>query len=196
MKNIILRIAGTFGSGKTTAVREFLNDYPSETLKNSTTGKIMGYKVNAYLAGIRQPIYIIGKYDNVCGGCDAINTQDEAAERILKAHLYGHVIYEGALVSASGLNGAVTKAIHPTGCDVYAFLDTPQDLCIERVKGRRTTAGNEKPFDPKNLIDKFESVVNCYKNLKTAGDYDVRLIDHTKIHPQLVDIIKGFENAK
>ena len=28
MKHIILRVAGTFGSGKTTAMREFLNGYP------------------------------------------------------------------------------------------------------------------------------------------------------------------------
>lgn len=195
MKHIILRVAGTFGSGKTTSVRKFITDYPSEELTNSTTGKIMGYKVNLYLEGVKTPLFIIGKYDNVCGGCDAINTQDEAADRILKAHKFGHVLYEGALVSASGLNGAVTKAVHPTGCDVYAFLDTPQELCIERVKGRRAAAGNEKPFDPKNLIDKFESVVNCYKNLKNAGDYDVRLIDHTDAHNQLFKIIKGYENA-
>ena len=192
MKHIILRIAGTFGSGKTTAMRGFFN-YPHTVLMSGK--KIAGYQVDASSAGISEPIFVVGKYDNTCGGTDAIKTQAEIAEKILKAHPHGHVLYEGALVSASGLAGQVTQAIHPTGCDVYAFLDTPQDLCVERVKGRRLAAGNDKEFDPKNLIDKFESVVNCYKNLRKEGTYDVRLIDYTDPHPKLVEIIKEYENA-
>lgn len=193
MKHIILRIAGTFGSGKTTAVREFLNGYPGEVF--TKRGKIMGYKVKLNEAGIQTPAYIVGKYDNTCGGTDAIKTQAEIAEKILKAHPYGHVLYEGALVSASGLAGQVTQAVHHTGCDVYAFLDTPLEVCIERVKKRRLDAGNEKEFDPKNLEDKFQSVINCYRNLRAEGTYDVRLIDHTRPHEQLLDIIREYENA-
>lgn len=191
MKHAILRIAGTFGSGKTTAARQFM-EYPTTELQRG--GKIQGYHVDANTASITQPIYIIGKYDNVCGGTDAIKTQADVAERILLAHPHGHVVYEGALVSASGLAGAVTQAVHPTECDVYAFLDTPLETCIERVKQRRKTAGNDKEFDPVNLVDKFKSVVNCYKNLKAAG-YDVRLIDHTDPHPQLIGILQEFEHA-
>ncbi len=192
MTHAILRVAGTFGSGKTTAVREFLDRYPTRELTNLNGKKALGYEVT--VPGL-SPIFVIGSYHNICGGCDGVPTQDEIAERILKAAQYGHVLYEGALVSASGLNGAVTKAIHPTGRDVYAFLDTPQDTCIERVKVRRVRAGNEKPFDPKNLIQKFDSVVGCYKNLRAEGSYDVRLIDHTDIHPQLLAIFQEFENA-
>jgi hypothetical protein len=192
MKHIILRIAGTFGSGKTTSVRQFLNNY--ETTVLTSKDKIVGYSVNAKMVGINETIFVLGKYDNVCGGTDAMKTQDEIATRILQAHPAGHVLYEGALVSASGLNGAVTKAVHETGCDVYAFLDTPQDLCIERVLGRRAAAGNDKEFDPKNLIQKYDSVIGCYKNLKNAG-YDVRLIDHRSPHAQLVEIIRSYENA-
>jgi hypothetical protein len=191
MKHIILRIAGTFGSGKTTAMREFFN-YPTETLISGS--KIAGYKVDASSVGITQPIFVVGKYDNTCGGTDAIKTQAEIAEKILKAHPLGHVLYEGALVSASGLAGQVTQATHPTECDVYAFLDTPKNLCVERVKGRRLVAGNEKEFNPKNLIQKFDSVVNCYKNLRAEGSFDTRLIDHTNPHPQLLELIKEYEN--
>ena len=192
MKNCILRVSGTFGSGKTTAAREFLK-YPHEALRTSDSNKIQGYRIE--VPGLNTDVYLLGSYENVCGGVDGIPTQAEIAERALKAHPHGHVIMEGALLSGSGLNGAVTKAIHPTGCDVYTFLDTPQDECITRVKIRRATAGNEKPFDPVNLIKKFESVVACYKNLKAEGSYDVRLVDHTNIHPALLDILKEFENA-
>jgi hypothetical protein len=187
MRNVILRISGTFGSGKTTAVRQFL-DYSAEALMSKD--KIAGYRVG--VPALRTPIYVIGKYDNVCGGTDAIKTQAEIAQRVLKAHPLGHVLYEGALVSNSGLGGQVTQAVQPTGCAVYAFMNTPLELCIERVKQRRLTAGNEKPFDPKNLVEKFHSVVNCYKNLRNAG-YNVRLIDHADPHPQLMTIFEEFE---
>jgi thymidylate kinase len=192
MKHIILRIAGTFGSGKTTAMRDFLNGYPSETLTSGS--KIAGYRLDLSQAGISQPAFVVGKYDNTCGGTDAIKTQAEIAEKILKAHPLGHVLYEGALVSASGLSGQVTQAVHATGCDVYTFLDTPLETCIERVKQRRADAGNDKEFDPKNLEDKFKSVINCYKNLRREG-YDVRLIDHTAPHATLLEVIREYENA-
>ncbi len=193
MKHIILRIAGTFGSGKTTAVRTFLNSYPCQTIMGAK--KILGYCLDLNEAGVRAPVYVVGKYDNTCGGTDAISTQAEIAEKVIKAHALGHVIYEGALVSSSGLSGQVTQAVHGTGCDVYAFLDTPQELCIERVKARRLAAGNTKEFDPKNLIDKFISVNRCYHNLRNEGSFDVRLIDHTEPHSALLDIIREYENA-
>ena len=192
MKHCILRISGTFGSGKTTAARGFLK-YPHQELRAADGKKIKGYKID--VPGLTAPMFLLGSYHNTCGGCDGVPTQDEIAELALKAHPHGHVLMEGALLSGSGLNGAVTKAVHATGCDVYTFLDTPQDECITRVKIRRAAAGNEKPFDPINLVKKFESVVACYKNLKAEGSYDVRLIDHTDIHPQLLTILKEFENA-
>ena len=193
MANIILRLSGTFGSGKTTAVRRFINDYPHSILKKDD--KIMGYGINCKVVGINNPIYIIGKYDNVCGGTDSMPTQLAIAERILEAHKYGHVLYEGALVSASGLGGKVTQMTEETGCTVYAFLDTPQDKCIDRVIGRRKEAGNEKEFNPKNLIDKFKSVSNCRKNL-TDADLTVVDISHIDTHPPLLKIIKDFENDR
>ncbi len=193
MKHVILRIAGTFGSGKTTAVREFLNSYPCQTLKDAR-GKILGYRLDLSEAGIKAPLFVIGKYDNTCGGTDAISTQAEIAERIIKAHPHGHVIYEGALVSGAGLAGQVTQAVRDTGCDVYVFLNTPQDVCIERVIGRRKAAGNDKEFNPKNLILKFASVVSTYKTFKREG-LNTHLVDYTNINPALMDIIREFDNA-
>jgi len=191
MPNVILRLSGTFGSGKTTAVRQFIEDYPSETLMNN--GKIMGYCVDLTSLGVNRALYIVGKYDNVCGGTDAISTQLEVAERIMKAHTLGHVLYEGALVSASGLGGKVTQITEETGCTVYAFLDTPEDKCIHRVINRRLTAGNTKEFNPKNLVAKFEGVTACRRHVTEAG-FRVVDIDHMNAHSPLVNIIKGFEN--
>lgn len=191
MRSIILRVCGTFGSGKTTAVRQFINDYPSMVMQ--ANNKIMGYCVDLYKCGIVRPLYVVGKYDNVCGGTDSINTQLEVAERVMKAHSHGHVIYEGALVSASGLGGKVTQITQETGDTVYAFLDTPEEKCIERVIKRRIDAGNEKEFNPKNLIHKYKSVIGCRKNL-LAANYNVVDVDHLNCHNDIIKIIKDFEN--
>ena len=178
MPNVILRLSGTFGSGKTTAVRKFIEDYPSETLMGGK--KIMGYRIDLTSLDVEKPLFIVGKYDNVCGGTDSINTQLEVAERIIKAHALGHVLYEGALVSASGLGGKVTQ------------IDTPQDKCIDRVINRRLTAGNTKEFDPKNLVAKFGGVTACRQHVTEAG-FRVVDVDHMNTHPPLVKIIKDFE---
>jgi len=190
MPNVILRLSGTFGSGKTTAVRKFIEDYPSETLMGDK--KIMGYRIDLTSLDVEKPLFIVGKYDNVCGGTDSINTQLEVAERIIKAHALGHVLYEGALVSASGLGGKVTQITEETGCTVYAFLDTPQDKCIDRVINRRLTAGNTKEFNPKNLVAKFGGVTACRQHVTEAG-FRVVDVDHMNTHPPLVKIIKDFE---
>ena len=190
MPNVILRLSGTFGSGKTTAVRKFIEDYPSETLMGGK--KIMGYRIDLTSLDVEKPLFIVGKYDNVCGGTDSINTQLEVAERIIKAHALGHVLYEGALVSASGLGGKVTQITEETGCTVYAFLDTPQDKCIDRVINHRLTAGNTKEFNPKNLVAKFGGVTACRQHVTEAG-FRVVDVDHMNTHPPLVKIIKDFE---
>ena len=152
----------------------------------------MGYRIDLTSLSVEKPLFIVGKYDNVCGGTDSINTQLEVAERIIKAHALGHVLYEGALVSASGLGGKVTQITEETGCTVYAFLDTPQDKCIDRVINRRLTAGNTKEFDPKNLVAKFGGVTACRQHVTEAG-FRVVDIDHMNTHPPLVKIIKDFE---
>ena len=190
MKHVILRIAGTNGSGKTTAMREFLKNYPSELLKCGS--EIVGYRLDLSEAGIAVPVFVVGKYETPCGGVDGIKTQAEIAERVLKAHALGHVLYEGAVISTCGPGGLVVRAVHPTGCDAYAFLDTPQDVCIERVKGRRLVAGNAKEFNPRNLIGKLKSVTLCCMNLLDGG-YDVRLIDHRCAHAALLEVIMEYE---
>ena len=117
-------------------------------------------------------------------------TQQLIADRIMQAHPYGHVMYEGALVSASGLGGKVTQATEETGCTVYAFLDTPENLCIERVKQRRLNAGNEKEFNPKNLIDKF----NIKKIATIDFSNDIYNFNPNKTHKFFKDISSLIES--
>lgn len=176
MKHQIVNIRGCNGSGKTTIVRRFLERLPKEAL-GGKPNRPAGYKVDATSWGISLPIFVVGSYENTCGGTDGINTQQEIAERVTKAHPLGHVLVEGLLMSKSSANGHVAPILKDHGA-IFAFLDTPWDTCLERVLNRRKEAGNEKTFDPeKTMRSAYDQCHRSYELLKEAGGYDVRWLD-------------------
>ena len=176
MKPQIVNIRGCNGSGKTTIVRQFLTKLPTEAL-SVKGGRPAGYRVNAWSWGLKIPVYVVGSYENTCGGADGIKTQEEIADRVVKAHGYGHVLVEGLLMSKSSNNGHVAPILKEHGA-IFAFLDTPWDVCLERVLARRAAAGNDKPFDPeKTMKTAYEQCHRSAELLTEAGGYDVRWLD-------------------
>ena len=190
MSKKIVSLRGTSGSGKSTVAFKIFEKYPRQEIVGAD-GKIQGYKVDAR-PEVKHPIYILGKYTTACGGCDQIPTQQEAADRAVHYHRDGHVLMEGLLASAAGPAGAVTMTIQDTGEAVFAILDTPVDLCIERVKARRLARGDERPLNEKNTRDKWQQTRSTASALFKLG-YDVRPIDHTKAFEDVMDIFVGAE---
>jgi hypothetical protein len=176
MKQII-NIRGCNGSGKTHIIRKFLTILPSKPL-GGIPSKPLGYQVDASDWGIYAPVYVVGGYENTCGGADGIQTQEEIADRTIKAHGLGHVLVEGLLMSKSSAGGHVAPILKEHKA-VFGFLDTPWDTCLARVLKRRAEAGNEKPFDPeKTMRGSYAQCHRSYELLDQAGGYDVRWIDH------------------
>ena len=176
MKHQIVNIRGCNGSGKTTIVRRFLDKLPREAL-GGKPGRPAGYRVDARTWCINTPIYVVGSYENTCGGADGISTQEEIADRTVKAWGLGHVLVEGLLMSKSSAGGHVAPILKGHGA-IFGFLDTPWDVCLERVLGRRAAAGNDKVFDPeKTMRTAYEQCHRSAVLLTEAGGYDVRLID-------------------
>jgi hypothetical protein len=73
---------------------------------------------------------------------------------------------------------------------IFAHIDTPAELCIERVKQRRMEAGNPKPFNPEKLLQKYESILNSQEKLREAG-YDARILPHEE---PLHTLLRWFED--
>lgn len=191
-KNIIVNIRGTSGSGKSTIAFEFLKRFPNEPLTGKD-GKIKGYRVNTAEAGLKFDVFILGKYTTVCGGLDACPTQAEAGDLAVKAYEQGgHVLAEGLLASAAGPKGAFTDAIYQTGAAIFGILDTPLQVCLDRVRARRLAKGNEKPFNEKNTKDKHTQTMSTAKALHKLG-YDVRAIDHTQAFEDVMEIFRSAE---
>ena len=174
---MIINIRGTSGSGKTHTVRSFMNAYgPDISIPldgKSTAAHVFYYKM--------QPVYLIGSYKNVCGGCDAIPTQDIACSLVRHFSKFGHVLFEGLLMSHlfARYNALYNELTEVGEKFVIAYMDTPLELSIERVKQRRLDKGNTKEFNPQNTISHHESTLTTYDKFKKVGA-DVRWIKHLK----------------
>ena len=172
---MIVNIRGCHGSGKTTIVREFMKYLPCEVLGKPK--KPWGYRLDATGAGLTQPIMVVGSYEYKFGGADSMGTMLEIAERTVQASEFGHVLMEGVLVSRLNLGGTVAPVLKEHNA-IFGFLDTPYDVCLERVLARRAEAGNTKPFDPeKNMRDVYKGCHRSY-DLLTAGGCDTRWIPY------------------
>jgi len=194
--NVILSLRGTSGSGKTTVARKFLTDYPcSAIIDPNGKKKHWGYQVDLSNEGIAQPLYVIGSYQNTCGGTDGISTQEEIAERALAAHPRGHVLLEGLLLSKVGPGAITTQMLKPTGSYVAAILDTPLATCLQRVQARRDARGETKPFNPANTVSAHKSTYDACVNLHNAGGVKIITIDHTDAFNDTLEVIRKAENG-
>jgi hypothetical protein len=176
----IVAIKGTNGSGKSSVVRALI----------AHLGKAATLRFNNQDAGYRcqygeRAIFVLGKYRSACGGLDSSFSYKGAADDLLlcidKLAAKGHVLCEGVIAITSYGFGRVTrfadKQKRKGNHMIFANIDTPAELCIERVRQRRREAGNPKPFDPEKLLHKYESVLRSQEKLRAAG-YDARVLPH------------------
>jgi uridine kinase len=171
---MIFNLRGTNGSGKTTVARAVIQRAEATPRYSATKRK----KVEAYVGELHgKEIAILGSYENVCGGMDTVSDIRDAAELITRyADEFPQVFYEGLFISH--MIGTVGAAVRPYGDRaILAFLDTPLDVCIDRVIERRKERGDLREFDPKNVIKDFSAVQNCRRNCIAQG-FNVVDINH------------------
>lgn len=169
----IINIRGTSGSGKSTLVRSLIQAFRGQPIIGAR-GKIQGYVLDN---GTR----VVGSYENPCGGCDAVPTQDEVCDLVQRFAAEGNVVFEGLLVSGlfSRYNSLADQLALRGHHTIFGFLSTPIEECISRVQERRMRRGNSKPFSPVNTIAKFHAVVSTSAKLSAAGK-DVRTLPHDR----------------
>ena len=181
---MIINIRGTHGSGKSTLVRQLIERYEGKHLVGKSPKKPNGYLLVTF-AG---PVYVVGSYETACGGCDGIQPYDTIWPRVLEYHQWGHVIFEGALISSS--YGNIGRASEALGDQmVFAFLDTPLQVCLDRIKARRAARGNTKPLDPKNTANKFKNCNDSITKIRDEFKRRVVVLDYRKPMPQLLALL-------
>jgi len=175
---VILNIRGTHGSGKSTVVKRLIEKYGGHELKHldpKGREKVTGYAVSVPF--LRKQVRVVGPYTTACGGCDAIQPYELIWQRVETFAKVGHVVFEGALVSSS--YGNIGRASEPMGLSfVFAFMDTPLDVCLDRIRQRREARGDTRPLDPKNTISKYNNVEGSITKIRDVFNRRVEMIDH------------------
>lgn len=171
---MVINLRGTSGSGKTYAVRQLMAH------AGTVFPVYQGKKVIAHCAHLEMvPIYFLGSYENVCGGCDTIMSQDLVCSLVRHFCQFGHVVFEGLIVGhLFARYVALDREVRSWGIPyVWLLLDTPLEVCLDRVSRRRLERGDERPLNPQNTIDKYYQSAESVEKAKQAG-LTTRILHH------------------
>lgn len=147
----IINVRGTSGSGKTWIVKAIMEKYPAiEPIHEEGRKKPLVYECKA--VGVL-PLIVLGHYDTACGGCDTLKTRDQVFGLARDWHAKGYnVLFEGLMIG-----GEVNRTVELPDCTVIN-LTTDVGICVQSVIDRRLAAGNDKPFNEKNTVNKKKEV--------------------------------------
>jgi hypothetical protein len=170
---MIITIRGTGGSGKSTLVRGLLKQGQAQPIY----GLLGPKKPEAYrLALGKSQAFILGPYEapRTAVGCDIIDGKfggcSSIASLIRKYEPKGHVVFEGAMISATW--GALGALLEEYGQKVtILFLDTSLEQCLKNIGARGKT---DRRLHSVEL--KFRYISNLYRRLKEEGRLQVRMI--------------------
>lgn len=174
---MIINIRGTSGSGKSYCVFKLLEAYPDLQLTDER-GKIIAHVIYRNM----QPIFFLGPYTapNNCG-CDRINTQNMLTSLVRYYSQFGHVIFEGMIISA---HYARYKSLYLEMTKLgmkfmFAYLDTPLDTAIERAISRRNDSNKEKTTNRQGFMDKYNLIHQTKRQFEADG-FVTCFINHKK----------------
>lgn len=189
---MIVKLAGTSGSGKSTFAREFMKLWHfSPVLWSPDKPKVKEYVAlvahGEPLAHRFDKVVVLGDYRSPCGGMDGVSDKqqryDMVAAYAVKKHVRTLVLCEGLIFGGiygitEGL-GVLSQSGPVTW--VYAFMDTPLEVCLERCRQRRLARGVTAPMNPHNTTTKWQAV-NCVRRRVESGGFKTQRvveIDHT-----------------
>lgn len=171
-KHMCLNVRGTNGSGKTFLMNRFLKEDAKEILVNGWPVQDCG------------EYYVLGRYNNVCGGLDGIKDFYAITPIVNELIESKHVLMEGLLWSgifgaSYELNRDLIKYGHGMA---FLMLDTPSDRCVDNVVKRRLDRLDDRPLNTSALIAKYRSCVRI-------SEAAIRICPHAFIGD--VDYLEG-----
>lgn len=186
MNHRIIKIHGCSGAGKTTVVRTVLLAASHIDVVEPTPNKPEAYVCS--LDGVDEPVVVLGSYKNNCGGMDTVSSAAKAIEMVKFYHSVGHVIHEGLLQST--YYGAMGVDSKQYGDDyIYAFMDTPLVVCLERVVQRRLENNTKNKFNPELTKDKYNTIAALQLKVERLG-HKIAVIKYQEpALPQILNLL-------
>lgn len=164
---MIIQLVGTSGAGKTTIAKEVMTRYGrSNGVMSLGEKRPEAYKVIPPTGG--RPLFVLGSYENTCGGVDTIGSSAELLSLIEKYVDQGHVLFEGLLISTYYGSLGVGLEKYLPGV-VRCFINVDIEVCIRRVLKRRAEAGNKRPFNESNTRGRLKAIASFKSRLHQRG---------------------------
>jgi len=186
----IIKLHGTSGSGKTTVARELMKDADMvRTILNPASRKPEAYEVRWLY---KNPLFILGPYTATCGGLDSLSNVDDHIRLLQHYAEIGHVFYEGLL--GSEYYGRIGKVSEAYGnAHIFAFLDTPIEVCLARVQARRLARGNTKPLNPANTVGRVAKIERLRYRLENEFKRPTRTITYLSPATEILNIYREYD---
>jgi len=183
----IIKLHGTSGSGKTTVARELMKNADLvRTILNPASRKPEAYEVRWLY---KNPLFILGPYTATCGGLDSLSDVNDHIRLLHQCAEYGHVFYEGLL--GSEYYGRIGKETERYGDQhIFAFLDTPIEVCLQRVAARRLARGNTKPLNPANTVGRVAKIERLRYKLEHELSRKTVILPYQSPLQELLDIYR------
>lgn len=164
MKKII-QIRGANATGKTTAVRQFIEKHNLKLTFVSVKGKETPFYVSE-----DRNIVVLGRYDKTTGGCDLFSGKSQVIAAIMYAvKTYGAetIVFEGFIYGKSfafghGLNG-LSKILG------YEYVGVVLSRDFNHTVELLTARNGGSYFSIENLRRTCTDVEKSYRKLKAAG---------------------------
>lgn len=194
-----INVRGCNGSGKTTLLRKlaenpqcdvFKVEVPHHVKNKHGPGKIRTFHPPIPVTYCPNGIVLLGDYTQAAAGvatagCDRIKTQEatkNALEVIADDPNVKFILFEGIVVST--IYGPWKEWAEDNGGMAWAFLDTPLDVCLDRVMARN----GGKPVKEEQIAAKHATIARVRE--KAFADHQTVLdLDHTKPLADLLDYV-------
>jgi len=206
---MIINIRGTNGSGKTTLARQLIEpdpqpidlvQYTSPTKREPERQRFVEGWGSAGPGSWRA----IGSYKQGCGGMDTIPSFELQQQAVLTAARWEkngrpitgdrpeNIICEGVLASTVAGSWLEFFRHFPAGGHMVliAYLDTPLELCLERITARQIAAkGEAREIKVDQVRDKVRAIEATRAKFDAAGIRTVTL-RHDQAHADLMEALR------
>jgi hypothetical protein len=163
-----INVRGANGSGKTTVLRRLALSEECEVKALELPASVDHKPIPVtYCPG---GIAILGDYrpnDATTAGCDRIKTQEAikcALEILRKDPNLKVILFEGVVVST--IFGPWKDWSRANGGMIWAFLDTPLRICLDRIQMRN----GGKPINEEMVKDKIDSISRARTKARQDGE--------------------------
>lgn len=169
MKSVLVKLAGTNGSGKSTVARTILRMYEATPWMTESRRSGERTLINRMYTPVGE-LLILGSYATPCGGCDGVQPYARLSDLLTLCAAkkpQAHVLMEGLLIAGYGSIGRLLETLPYRA--IFATMGTPLEVCKARVTHRRAARGQPPLTDLSNLEAKFRSCAVSHDRMTAQG---------------------------